>query len=57
MLHKIGEEGARRAKVWLDATTRVKSSWSAYDRERPTGLPILGQREARATLTIWAEIS
>lgn len=38
MLHKIGEEGARRAKVWLDATTRVKSSWSAYDKGAPDRL-------------------
>jgi hypothetical protein len=30
-LHKIGEEGALRAKRWLDATTRVKSSWINTD--------------------------
>jgi hypothetical protein len=38
LLHKLGEEGARRAKVWLDATTRVKSSWSAYDKGAPDRL-------------------
>lgn len=38
LLHKLGEEGARRAKVWLDSTTRVKSSWSAYDKGAPDRL-------------------
>lgn len=32
LLQKLGEDGARRAKVWLDSTTRVKSSWSVYDK-------------------------
>lgn len=31
LLHKLGEAGARRAKVWLDATTRIRASWSVYD--------------------------
>lgn len=29
--HKVGEGGVRRAKKWLDATTRVHSSWTVYD--------------------------
>ena len=32
LYQKIGEDGARRAKLWLDATTRVMSTWSVYDR-------------------------
>lgn len=32
LLQKLGEEGARRAKLWLDATTRVTSTWSVYDK-------------------------
>lgn len=31
LYQKIGEDGARRAKLWLDATTRVMSTWSVYD--------------------------
>ena len=31
LIQKLGEEGARRAKLWLDATTRVSASWSVYD--------------------------
>lgn len=31
-IQKLGEDGARRAKLWLDATTRVKSTWSVYDK-------------------------
>ena len=27
----MGEDGVRRAKKWLDATTRVHSSWTVYD--------------------------
>lgn len=38
LLHKLGEEGARRAKLWLDSTTRVKSSWTVYDKGAPTKL-------------------
>lgn len=30
-IQKLGEEGARRARLWLDATTRVRASWSVYD--------------------------
>lgn len=30
-LHKLGELGTRRAKVWLDSTSRVSSSWTVYD--------------------------
>lgn len=30
-LHKLGEDGARRAKEWLDATGRVTRSWTVYD--------------------------
>lgn len=30
-LHAIGADGTRRAKVWLDATTRVTASWTIYD--------------------------
>lgn len=30
-LHKVGEDGVRRAKKWLDATTRVRSAWTVYD--------------------------
>lgn len=26
--HRKGEDGARRAKKWLDATTRVRASWT-----------------------------
>lgn len=29
--HKVGEDGVRRAKKWLEATTRVHSSWTVYD--------------------------
>lgn len=29
--HKVGEGGVRRAKKWLEATTRVHSSWTVYD--------------------------
>ncbi|MGA4777623.1 hypothetical protein ACPCUX_03700 [Cellulosimicrobium sp. AB352] len=29
--HQKGEDGVRRAKKWLDATTRVQASWTAYD--------------------------
>jgi len=32
LIQKLGEEGARRAKLWLDSTTRVKSNWSVYDK-------------------------
>jgi len=32
LLQKLGEEGARRAKLWLDSTTRVTSTWSVYDQ-------------------------
>ena len=31
ILHELGKAGARRAKVWLDSTTRIESSWSVYD--------------------------
>ena len=31
LLQQLGEQGARRAKLWLDSTTRVASSWSVYD--------------------------
>lgn len=31
LLQKLGEEGARRSKLWLDSTTRVESTWSVYD--------------------------
>jgi hypothetical protein len=31
-LHEIGRQGVRRAKKWLDATTRVTSSWTVYDK-------------------------
>ncbi|WP_159050830.1 hypothetical protein [Streptomyces sp. IMTB 1903] len=30
-LHEIGADGARRAKEWLEATTRVKASWTNTD--------------------------
>jgi len=30
-LHLLGREGARRAKQWLDSTTRVNASWTVYD--------------------------
>jgi len=30
-LHQLGAEGTRRAKKWLDATTRVKASWTNED--------------------------
>ncbi|SEO01262.1 hypothetical protein SAMN05216267_101587 [Actinacidiphila rubida] len=30
-MHIKGAEGARRAKQWLDATTRVRSSWTNED--------------------------
>ena len=29
--HQIGADGTRRAKAWLDATTRVESSWTVED--------------------------
>lgn len=29
--HRKGEDGAQRAKYWLDATTRTKSSWTNSD--------------------------
>ncbi|WOF23665.1 hypothetical protein N8K70_03020 [Microbacterium betulae] len=32
LLQKLGEDGARRAKLWLDSTTRVESTWSVYDK-------------------------
>lgn len=32
LLQKLGEDGARRAKLWLDATTRVMATWSVYDK-------------------------
>ena len=32
LIQKLGEDGARRVKVWLDSTTRVTSTWSVYDR-------------------------
>lgn len=38
LLHKIGEDGARRPKLWLDSTTRVKSSWTVYDKNAPDRL-------------------
>ena len=37
-LHKVGEDGVRRAKKWLDATTRVRSSWTVYDDSAVTRL-------------------
>ncbi|MEU1290248.1 hypothetical protein [Kitasatospora sp. NPDC005856] len=30
-LHEVGADGARRAKEWLEATTRVKASWTNTD--------------------------
>ena len=30
-LHQKGEDGAQRAKRWLDATTRTRSSWTNKD--------------------------
>ncbi len=30
-LHKKGDDGAQRAKYWLDATTRTRSSWTNED--------------------------
>ncbi|WP_406084991.1 hypothetical protein [Streptomyces virginiae] len=30
-LHEVGADGARRAKEWLEATTRVKASWTNLD--------------------------
>ncbi|MFF5668244.1 hypothetical protein ACFY7F_36260 [Streptomyces griseofuscus] len=30
-MHQKGADGARRAKLWLDATTRVSSSWTNED--------------------------
>ncbi|MCX4233261.1 hypothetical protein [Streptomyces ortus] len=30
-MHQKGADGARRAKRWLDATTRVRSSWTNED--------------------------
>lgn len=30
-LHELGKAGARRAKLWLDSTTRVTQSWTVYD--------------------------
>lgn len=32
LLQKLGEDGARRAKLWLDSTTRVTATWSVYDQ-------------------------
>jgi hypothetical protein len=32
LYQKIGEDGARRAKLWLDSTTRVSATWSVYDK-------------------------
>lgn len=29
--HEVAKEGVRRAKKWLDATTRVTSAWTVYD--------------------------
>ena len=29
--HQKGEDGVRRAKRWLEATTRVSESWTVYD--------------------------
>ncbi|HEY0260903.1 MAG TPA: hypothetical protein VGC18_13750 [Lacisediminihabitans sp.] len=29
--HVVGEDGVRRAKKWLDSTTRVSQSWTIYD--------------------------
>ena len=30
-LHQQGEDGVHRAKVWLEATTRVTRAWAVYD--------------------------
>jgi hypothetical protein len=30
-MHVVGEDGVRRAKKWLEATTRVSQSWTVYD--------------------------
>ncbi|WP_301129717.1 hypothetical protein [Streptomyces cacaoi] len=30
-LHQLGDEGARRAKRWLESTTRVKAAWLNTD--------------------------
>jgi hypothetical protein len=30
-LHEVGADGARRAKEWLEATTRVKAAWTNTD--------------------------
>jgi hypothetical protein len=31
-LHEAGAEGVRRAKIWLDRTTRAEARWSVPDR-------------------------
>ena len=30
-LHQQGEDGVHRAKVWLEATTRITRAWAVYD--------------------------
>lgn len=48
-MHQKGADGARRAKAWLDATTRTRASWTNED-EIPAGRltfnwPYAGQNE------------
>lgn len=37
-MHQLGAEGTRRAKRWLDSTTRVESSWTNEDEVPATRL-------------------
>lgn len=47
LAHQVGAEGARRAKKWLDSTTRVTKSWTNEDQAHVNRLefawPFLGQ--------------
>lgn len=39
--HKVGDDGTRQAKLWLDSTTRVKQSYTNMDDGGPTRLAFM----------------
>lgn len=39
-LHRMGEEGAKKAALWLDSTARFAISHNAYDLDPSTGEPL-----------------
>ncbi len=39
--HKLGEEGTRQAKLWLDSTTRVRHSYTNMDDGGPSRLAFM----------------